>query len=63
MKSKKKSFICYAIGNMGLRHAWGSGSTEKEAEEQCRLAVKESIEHNPSKLRHSPYTYKTMEEK
>ena len=37
--------------------------TEKEAEEQCRLAVKESIEHNPSKLRHSPYTYKTMEEK
>ena len=64
MKEKnKKSFLCHAIGNRGLIHAWGRGSTVEEAESQCRLAVKESIADSRFKLRHAPYTYETKEEK
>ena len=56
---KEKEFLCHAIGNRELVHAWGCGKTEKEAEEQCKLAVKESLEETPSKARHSPYRYVT----
>ena len=53
----KKEILCHAIGNRGLAHAWGVGKTEKEAEEQCRLAVKESLEENKTKWRHAPFKY------
>ena len=59
MKTKKeeKGYLCNAIGNRGLVHAWGTGPTKEQAEEQCRLAVKESLEENHSKWRHAPFTY------
>ena len=52
-----EEILCHAIGNRGLAHAWGVGKTEKEAEEQCRLAVKESLEENKTKWRHAPFKY------
>ena len=52
-----KEILCHAIGNRGLAHAWGVGKNEKEAEEQCRLAVKESLEENKTKWRHAPFKY------
>ena len=52
-----KEILCHAIGNRGLAHAWGVGKTEKEAEEQCRLAIKESLEQNKTKWRHAPFKY------
>ena len=58
----KKSFICHAIGNKGLIHAWGRGRDKVEAELQCKLAVQESLQETPSKIRHFPMTYKTKEE-
>ena len=54
---KEKEILCHAIGNRGLAHAWGIGKTEKEAEEQCVLAVKESLEENKTKWRHAPFKY------
>tara|TARA_R100001377_G_C3120762_1_gene85825 strand:- start:45 stop:284 length:240 start_codon:yes stop_codon:yes gene_type:complete len=53
----EKEILCHAIGNRGLAHAWGVGKTEKEAEEQCRLAVQESLEENKTKWRHAPFKY------
>ena len=53
----KKEILCHAIGNRGLAHAWGIGQNEKEAEEQCRLAIKESLEENKTKWRHAPFKY------
>ena len=53
----EKEIRCHAIRNRGLAHAWGVGKTEKEAEEQCRLAVKESLEENKTKWRHAPFKY------
>ena len=58
---KTKSYICYAIGNRGLRHAWRTGPTKEEAKKQCKLAVKESIDDNPSKVRHAPFSYEIYE--
>jgi hypothetical protein len=58
----EKSFICHAIGNKGLTHAWGRGRDKVEAELQCKLAVQESLQETPSKIRHFPMTYKTKEE-
>jgi hypothetical protein len=59
MKSKKRTinYICNAIGNRGLIHAWGTGPTKEQAEEQCKLAIKESLEENHSRVRHAPFTY------
>ena len=57
-----KSFICHAIGNRGLTHAWGRGKDRVEAELQCKLAVQESLQETPSKIRHFPMTYETKEE-
>ena len=54
---EEKGYLCNAIGNRGLVHAWGTGPTKEQAEEQCRLAVKESLEENHSKWRHAPFTY------
>ena len=64
MKKQKnnKSFICHAIGNRGLIHAWGRGKDRVEAELQCKLAVQESLQERPSKIRHLPMTYETKEE-
>ena len=55
-------FICEAIGNRGLVHAWGRGKDKVEAELQCKLAVSESLQETPSKIRHFPMTYKTKQE-
>jgi len=59
MKNKKDDdfFLCYAIGRRGVAHAWGKGKTEEEAKKECELAVRESIQHSPSKLRHKPYAF------
>jgi len=59
MKTKKenKGYLCNAIGNRGLIHAWGTGLTKEQAKEQCKLAIKESLESNPSRVRHAPFTY------
>ena len=32
-----------------------------EAKKQCKLAVKESIDDNPSKVRHAPFSYEIYE--
>ena len=34
---------------------------EQEAKKQCKLAVKESIDDNPSKVRHAPFSYEIYE--
>ena len=52
-----KEILCNAIGNRGLAHAWGVGKTEKEAEEQCRLPIKEPLKENKTKWRHAPFKY------
>jgi len=59
MKNKKDDdfFLCYAIGRRGVAHAWGKGKTQQEAQQQCKLAVSESIREKPSKMRHRPYAY------
>jgi hypothetical protein len=59
MKNKKDDdfFLCYAIGRRGVSHAWGKGKTQEEAQQQCKLAVSESIREKPSKMRHRPYAY------
>nr|BAR15121.1 hypothetical protein [uncultured Mediterranean phage uvMED] len=59
MKNKKDDdfFLCYAIGRRGVSHAWGKGKTQEEAQQQCKLAVSESIREKPSKIRHRPYAY------
>lgn len=59
---KEKMFLCEAIGNRGLVHAWGRGKNEVEARIQCRIAVEESLKETPSKIRHFPMTYKIKEE-
>jgi hypothetical protein len=48
-----KEILCHEIGNRGLTHTRAVGKTEKEAEEQCRLAVKESIDENKTKWQHA----------
>jgi hypothetical protein len=59
MKNKKDDdfFLCYAIGRRGVSHAWGKGKTQEKAQQQCELAVSESIREKPSKMRHRPYAY------
>jgi hypothetical protein len=59
MKNKKDDdfFLCYAIGRRGVSHAWGKGKTQEEAQQQCKLAVSESIREKLSKMRHRPYAY------
>ena len=59
MKTKKenKGYLCNAIGNRGLVHAFGTGPTKEIAKEQCRLAIIESLEENKTKYRHAPFTY------
>ena len=59
---KEKMFLCEAIGNRGLVHAWGRGKNEVEARIQCRIAVEESLKETQSKIRHFPMTYKIKEE-
>jgi len=59
---KEKMFLCEAIGNRGLVHAWGRGKDEVTAKLQCRMAVEESLKETPSKIRHFPMTYKVREE-
>jgi|TARA_X000001388_G_scaffold52488_2_gene38218 hypothetical protein len=54
---KQKTFLCEAIGNRGLVHAWGRGNNKTEARIQCRLAVEESLKETPSKIRHFPIRY------
>ena len=59
MKNKNDNdfFLCYAIGRRGVSHAWGKGKTQEEAQQQCELAITESIQHSPSKIRHKPYAF------
>jgi|TARA_R110000764_G_scaffold202144_1_gene287398 hypothetical protein len=56
-KNENKGYLCHAIGNRGLAHAWGTGPTKEIAEEQCKLSVKESLEENKTKWRHAPFKY------
>ena len=65
MKDKNENdfFLCYAIGRRGVSHAWGKGKTQEEAQKECELAVRESIQENPSKTRHAPYAFMTKAQK
>mgnify|MGYP000536403554 CR=1 FL=1 len=40
-----------------LKDTLFKGKTEEEAKKECELAVRESIQHSPSKLRHKPYAF------